>query len=79
MPKYRFELSQQRTQNWIVEVEAENLDAANDTLNYGFDEDHGFFYADTEGLTVVEDDGPISDYGPLVVDSVVEDKEVTSE
>lgn len=79
MPKYRFELSQQRTQNWIVEVEAENLDAANDTLNYGFDEDHGFFYEDTEGLTVIEDDGPVGDAGPLVVVSSSEVEEATSE
>ena len=65
MPKFIFNASQTRIQNWVVEVEADTEENAQETLLDGFDDDHGFFYEDTEGLTVLEDDGPISDFGPL--------------
>lgn len=74
MPKFRFNVSQQRTQNWVLEVEADTEDAAKETVLYGFDDDHGFFYEDTEGLTVLDDDGPIGDYEGLVF---VDTEEIT--
>lgn len=62
MPKFRFKGEQTRTQTWILEVEAETEEAARETLQYAFDEDHGFFHEDTEGVesvTVIDDDGPV--------------------
>ena len=70
MGKYIFTVSQARKQNWVIEVEAASEEEARDTLQYGFDEDHGFFYEDTEGLTVLEDDGPVSEYEGLVIENV---------
>lgn len=67
MSKFKFEVSQVRTQNWVIEVEAETEDAARETLFYGFEEEHGFFIEDTEGLTVLDDDGPVGVPGTLIV------------
>lgn len=66
MSEYTFKVSQIRKQNWTVTVEAESEEAARETVKYGFDDDHGFFYEDTQGLVVVEDDGPIGEYEGLV-------------
>lgn len=65
MSKYIFNVSQHRTQNWVIAVDADSEEDARATVLYGFDEDHGFFHEDTEGLTVLKDDGPVSDFGPL--------------
>lgn len=75
MPKFRFKAEQTRTQNWIIEVEAETEEAARETVDYAFDEDHGFFHEDTEGVesvTVIEDDGPVGFPGGLQVELVDE-------
>lgn len=75
MPKFRFKGEQTRTQTWILEVEAETEAAARETANYAFDEDHGFFHEDTEGMesvTVIDDDGPVGDAGGLTLELVDE-------
>lgn len=69
--KYQIQVEQHRTQKWTLEVEADSEAAAKEIAVYGFDDEHGTFIEDTEGLDVVEDTGVIGDFGPLQFLSVV--------
>lgn len=70
--KYRIAVEQHRVQHWTLDIEADSETEAKEIASYGFDDEHGYFIEDTEGLEIVEDTGVIGDYGPLMFLSVVE-------
>lgn len=80
MAYYKMELSQTRTQNWIVRVEASSEEEARKFVGNSFDEEYGLFIDSDLGdegdsyIKVVEDDGPIGVPGPLEFESISEEE-----
>lgn len=80
MAYYNAKLSQVRTQNWTVRVEADSEAEARKVLSYAFNEENGIFIDWLEDdevikfLKVLDDDGPIGVPGPLVVESISEEE-----